>query len=463
MQELIVITDLDGVIGRVNRAVVEKVGKGFREILGKHIQETFGDIPFRVDEAGVPRPAEVTLPFSDRIYQMSCFPNVDPDGHRIGTIFVFRDVSDEKRMRERLLEAEKLSMLSAVLRGVAHELNNPLAGVLGFAQLALELSSDPAVNECLRIVQAEAERVTKIVRSLIEFARRSQPKPMPVWISEVFERCRDLLAYEMRLARLTLSVSMPAALPPVLGDPQQLQQVFVPILLLAVRHARQHGKGGAVLVEAQEGDSGFVTIRIETEGPDLSEAEVEHLLDLPGHTSQSEEVGIALVQSFVTQHGGSVKVERRAEGGLLFTLELPKAQEPGTSEGLPDEEVLPNLAGAQVLVADDDIVTARLVQSVLEKAGATVRVVEDGKAALQAMKERRYDLSVVDVRMPGMDAREFLAKLRTGEDMPGRIVLMSGDILALETLGLIESSGLPFVPKPFTVSALRAAIRKALG
>ncbi len=465
--DLIVIADLDGVVTRVNRAVADRLGMSFKEIIGRPMSGLFGDLPVPAPMAGgLTRISEVTLPFAEGRFQMSCFPNFDPDGQRIGVIHVFRDITEEKRVQERLLEAEKLATVSAVLSGVAHEMNNPLAGVLGFAQLAQELCSDPAVTECLTTVQAEADRVSRIVRNLLAFARRSQPTHRPVPWSDVVDRTRDLLAYEMRLARVTLATEVPDDLPPVLGDLQQLEQVLVSILLLAIRDSMRRKEGQDVCVRARRGVGGRVRVEVETEGPTLTQDQVAHLLDLTGVAGAEVppgEVRLALARGFVSQHGGRIGVSSRPGGGLAFALELPAAEAVEDAEEASREDVVLDASGMRALVADDDEVTARLIANVLRMAGAHVDVVDDGKTAWARLRERRYDLLVTDFRMPGMDARDLLARLAAeGRREARRAVLVSGDTLNRETEAYVEASGLPFVAKPFTLAAVRRAIRKAL-
>lgn len=467
IHEMIVITDLDGVVTRVNRAVADRLGMSFQEIIGRPMQALFGDLPVSAPMAGgLTRSLEVTLPFAEGLFQLSCFPNFDPDGQRIGVIHVFRDITEERRVQERLLEAEKLATVSAVLSGVAHEMNNPLAGVLGFAQLAQELCSDPAVNECLATVQAEADRVSRIVRNLLAFARRSQPTHRPVPWSDVVERTRDLLAYEMRLARVTLETEVQDDLPPVLGDLQQLQQVLVSILLLAIRDSMRRKEGQDIRVRARRGVVGRVRVEVETRGPTLTPDQVSHLLDLPGVAGAEVppgEAGLALAHGFVSQHGGRIGVSPRPGGGLAFVLELPAAEADDDGEEASREDVVLDASGMRVLVADDDEVAARLIANVLRMAGAHVDVVDDGNTAWARLCERRYDLLVTDFRMPGMDARDLLARLAAeGRREARRAVLVSGDTLNRETEAYVEASGLPFVAKPFTLTAVRRAIRKAL-
>ncbi len=464
---MIVIADLDGVVTRVNRAVADRLGMSFQEIIGRPMQALFGDLPVPAPMAGgLTKSLDVTLPFAEGLFQLSCFPNFDPDGQRIGVIHVFRDITEEKRVQERLLEAEKLATVSAVLSGVAHEMNNPLAGVLGFAQLAQELCSDPAVNECLTTVQAEADRVSRIVRNLLAFVRRSQSTHRPVPWSDVVERSRDLLAYEMRLARVTLQTEVPDDLPPVMGDLQQLEQVLVSILLIAIRDSMRRKEGQRIDVRARKGTGGRVRVEIETEGPSLTPDQASHLLDLPGLAGSEEPpggVGLALAHGFVSQHGGRIGVSPRPDRGLAFTLELPAAEVADGGEEAFREEVALDASGLRALVADDDEVAARLIAKVLRMAGAQVDVVDDGKAAWARLCERKYDLLVTDFRMPGMDARDLLARLAAEGRREARcVVLVSGDTLNRETEAYVEASGLPFVAKPFTLTAVRRAIRTAL-
>jgi len=467
MPELIAIADLNGVITRVNRAVAERLGLRFQQIIGRTVNDLFGPLPVPAAAAGMglAQVSEATLPFTEGLYQLSCFPNFDPDGQRIGVIYVFHDITEERRVRERLLQAEKLQTLSAVLSGVAHEMNNPLAGVLGFAQLAAELNQDPAVAECLDTVQAEADRVSRIVRNLLDFVRRSRPTQRPVSLADVIVRTRDLLAYEMRLSRVSLEVSMPDDLPAVFGDAQQFEQVLVSIFLLAIHDSARRKEPQQIRLAARE-SGGRVLVEVETQGPTLEPAQVAHLFELSGDAGRGEadrEMGLALAYGIVSQHGGRLGVLPMPEGGLRFSLELPAATEVSEAADPREEEPAFEAGGVRALVADDDESAARLIEQVLRRAGARVDLVSDGRMAWERLREREYDLVVLDFRMPQVDARELLSRLQAaGRREAHRVVLVSGDTLNRETNEFVERSGLPFVAKPFALTALRRAIRRVL-
>lgn len=468
MDSMFVITDTEGVIRRLNRSVADRIGQSFQAIIGQPMSRFFGDLPqINQSISGlVPKTAEVTVPFIDGIYELSCFPNLDPEGERIGVIFIFRDVTDEKRIREHLLEAEKLSTLSAVLSGVAHEMNNPLAAVMGFAQLAQELNTEPAVEDCLPTVQVEIEHVTRIVRNLLAFARRSRPVRAPVSLAEILAASMDIVGYEMRVANIQLVTDVPDDLPTILGDEQQLKQAIVAILLFLAHSTRKGAGKGTVQVGASTISSNRVQVVVAAEGVRLSPEEISNVFVLPSTGAEEESadpVGLAMAYGTVTQYGGTLSASGQPDGDFKFFLEFPAITGAQSQTEMNLEDNVLDAVGLRILVADDDEVASRLLSNVLRMAGATVNVVADGQQALDSARTGRFDLLVTDLRMPGMDGDVLIERLREEKNpLATKAMVVTGDILSRETTEFLQISGLPHLTKPFTLAAVRRSIRKVL-
>jgi len=468
MDSMFVITDTQGTIKRLNRSVADKLNLKFQTIIGQPMSSFFGPLP-QIDESIrglIPKTAEVTVPFTEGTFELSCFPNIDPEGVRIGVIFIFRDITEDKRIREHLIEAEKLATLSAILSGVAHEMNNPMAAVMGFAQLAEELNADPAVNDCLTTVQVESEHLARIVKNLLVFARRSQPLHAPVSMAEVTTKTVDLVGYEMRVADIRVEARVPDELPGVLGDEQQLQQAMVTILLHIAGSTRRGAGSVSVTIEASAAASNRVGIKITAHGLPFVPSEASRMFDLPSTDSVdggAGGVGLAMAYGIITQHGGRLAASIPRDDELVFFMELPgMADMDSQIETLPDDESL-DASGLCALVADDDEVAARLVSNVLRMAGASVDVVSDGKRAWESAHVKGYDLIVTDLRMPGMDGDELLTRLGSeGHNLARRALVITGDTLSHKTREFIEETGLPYLMKPFTLAAVRRAIRGIL-
>ncbi|NOZ00407.1 MAG: response regulator [Deltaproteobacteria bacterium] len=468
MDSMFVITDTKGFITRLNRSVADRLELKFQDIIGQEMSRFFGDLP-QIEESKqglIPKTSEVTVPFIDGIYELSCFPNLGPEGERIGMIFIFRDVTEEKRIREHLLEAEKLTTLSAVLSGVAHEMNNPLAAVMGFAQLAQELTTEPQVQECLSTVLVESEHVSRIVRNLLAFARRSRPFLAPVSMSEVIAGSIDLVSYEMKVANIDLTTNVPDDLADVLGDEQQLKQAIVAMLLFLAGSIRRGAGKGAITASASHDPDDRVRIEISGDGVRMDPKEISDVFVLPSTGAPEESanrVGLAMAYGTVTQHGGMITASGKPDGGFVFAMDFPAVAEADQPTESRPEDILLNAKGLKALVVDDDEVAARLVSNVLRMAGATVDVVSNGKLAWESATGNRYDLLVTDLRMPGLDGRGLLERLvEDGNPLARRAVLMTGDVLSIETTEFLESSGLPCITKPFTLSAVRRTIRDVL-
>lgn len=240
-------------------------------------------------------------------------------------------LEERRRMDEYLMEREKLSALGLLVSGVAHDLNNPLAGILGHTQLLLEDESEPEKQMLLRRVLSEVQRCNRIVGDLLSFARRRPAERREVDVTGVLQDTVELRERQLRGAGVRLRVEVEEGLPGVWGDPHQLQQVFLNILINAEHALRQSGE--LLRLEARTAPpsselgatSEWVEVTFHNDGPPIPPEVLPRIFD-PFVTTKPEEegtgLGLAICRRIVREHGGEVEVHSGAEG-TTFRVVLP--------------------------------------------------------------------------------------------------------------------------------------------
>jgi two-component system NtrC family sensor kinase len=469
MSAAVVRTAADGSIVHANRAAIallERLGlptEGGRMPDGSPFDLT----PFlaRIDARdGGPVEEERRLS-SGQVVHISVAPFDSPDERERGLVAVLTDVSEARRMQDQLAQAEKMSSLGQMISGVAHELNNPLASILGYAQLLRSTSQDDGLRAKLEVLDRESRRCQKIVRNLLSFARRHEPERKPVSLNEIVGTVLPLLRYQLKVDGVTVETDLDPSLPAIAADGHLLQQVLINLLTNAHHAMRDAGTGGTVRVAtACAPQDGAIVLTVEDDGPGVPEEIRTRVFD-PFFTTKEPGrgtgLGLSLVYANVHAHDGDVRLEDASGGGARFVITLPPAalaegRLPEAESPAPPARVRPS---GRVLVVEDETAIADLVREALECDGHEVALAPDGLEALRRLGGERFDALLLDWRTPGLGGERLFEEIRRRHpDLAGRVVLTTGDTVSREPDRLAEREGLPIVHKPFDLDDLRDAV-----
>ena len=380
------------------------------------------------------------------------------------------------RIQSRLLQTEKMAAVGQLVSGIAHELNNPLTAIMGYAQLLLGHGLAPAQLSEAKKVYQEAERARRIVKNLLYFARESTPERTGVDINEIVERTLALRSYELRVENIVVHSKLDRNLPQTLADPYQLQQVVLNLVINA-EQALLEGRGeghirirtGLMTPRAGGLTKQRILIEIADDGPGIR-AEIASRVFDPFFTTKpaglGTGLGLSIVYGIVHQHGGDVAFENQPGGGVKFTVELPVVGAPSKSGISPRARQggrSATIAPGRILIVEDERTVAQLMVDVLREEGHYAEAVLDSPEALTRLSRNHYDLVICDLRMPRLDGPAFYdALVRAGSPMRNRILFTTGDTLAPRTLDFVEPKGLPFLAKPFLVEELKLAVNGLL-
>ena len=459
------IIDRRGRVTEANRAFGQLVRSSPAAIAGwpwiALVPPAWGDGIAQVLSAQERSRPEVELKAGGRTFIGSAFTL--PGGSKGERVLMLDDQTERRRLQEQLFQSEKMSAIGQLIAGVAHELNNPLTSVVGFADfLAEQAQVPPAFREPLEVLRTEAERASTVVKNLLRFARRNEPERKRLPIKPVIEGIAGLLRGQLLAQNVELALEFEAELPEVDHDPQRLTQVFLNLVTNAAQAITATGRPGLISIKARKWHSG-VAIEVRDTGPGMSEEVAAQAFD-PFFTTKPEGqgtgLGLSIAQGIVREHGGHIVLNTAPGAGATFTIELPGPGVPRRSD--PQVAQVVPRGPLKVLVVDDEPHILHYLRATLESWGHQVATAKDGAAALENVEREQWDVIVTDLRMPTLSGREFYETLSERRpELARRVVFSTGDTVRGDTLAFLEQQGRPVLHKPFSLGDLRAALSAA--
>ena len=392
-------------------------------------------------------------------------PMRDAAGRVIGVLGVYLDVTERKRLESQLRQSQKMEAIGRLAGGVAHDFNNLLTIISGNVHLIQHLPpGDPEFPQLLDDVRDAAERAAALTRQLLTFSRKQPTRPEVIDLNEVVT---GLVSMLRRLIGTAISIRTPLTPNPVRvrADRGQLEQV---LMNLAVNAKDAMPDGGTLTVGTAEiaGPARLARLTITDTGIGMSDEVKRHLFE-PFFTTKDvgkgTGLGLATVYGIVQQAGGTVEVESAPGAGATFTIRLPWCDAtPKSSLIMPSPVLFTRSVSSQksVLLVEDEDRVRKLVRYTLEGQGYLVTEASGGEAALRLLTpDRRVDLLVTDLVMPGIDGRELATRVRALRPDVG-VVFISGfvpDHRRLEGM-----AGALFLPKPFSPLDLIKIVERVL-
>jgi two-component system, cell cycle sensor histidine kinase and response regulator CckA len=250
---------------------------------------------------------------------------VDAEGKISGVIISVRDITIERKLEQQVVESERLAAMGAMIGGVAHELNNPLTSILGVSELLQDTETNETARKQLGMLQQQARRAAEIVQNLTYFSRPPAPGKSRINLAEVVERTLNLHAYSLRKNNITVDFLKESGVPYALGDPHQLMQVFLNLIVNAEQAIREARDKGTLRIRlGRAGNSVWVSFH--DDGPGIAKENLASIFD-PFYTTKrpgrGTGLGLSICKSVMKEHNGTVEAANAPDGGAVFTVTLP--------------------------------------------------------------------------------------------------------------------------------------------
>jgi two-component system, cell cycle sensor histidine kinase and response regulator CckA len=488
--DAVIATDREGRVSRLNPVAQKLTGYSEEEALGRSIDEVF-DIYNAETQERVASPVErvvqsglvVGLANHTELHRRdgvrfaiadSGAPIFDANGKVVGVVIVFRDVTDEYRLRGQALQAEKLDSLGMLAGGIAHDFNNLLAGISGAAELiGMDLSpNDTEARAQLAVVLSATAHAKDLTNRLLAFARKQTIVSKPI---DAHQAVRDTIALLERSIdkRVRIVTELAAERSVVSGDLGQLSSVF---MNLGINASRAMPNGGQLtfttsVVELDQehcADSAFhlepgpyLCVEVRDTGWGIAAEHLGKIFD-PFYIVEEQVgtgLGLAAVYGSVRQHGGSVTVYSEVAKGTVFRVRLRLVD--GKQEVRPPVQV--QTGAARILLIEDDATIRRVASLFLTRIGHKVTTSNNGREGLEAYlsREQAFDLVILDMVMPEMNGADCFRALRE-RDPDVKVLLCSGFTGGADVQELIHEGARGFVGKPYELAELSRAVGRAL-
>jgi two-component system NtrC family sensor kinase len=416
-----------------------------------------------------------------RIFRASARPLHDETGRIIGVIASARDITEQQRLQQQLIQSERLAAMGQMIAGVAHELNNPLTAILGVTELLRDQSTDERKSHQLDLAHRQARRAAHIVQSLLVFSRPSTPRSTLLHLPDLVLRTLQLHEHSLHSNHIQVVVSARHDLPTVQGDSNQLTQVFLNLIVnaeQAINEVRDHGTLRIRL--GLVGDR--VLITFQDDGVGIRRELLPRIFD-PFFTTKrpgrGTGLGLSICMAIIREHNGDISAQPLPDGGSVFTVSLPVCTEsialvhpPASTKNsvveISDATKTP-LARKKILVVDDEESILELVTDSLAGRGCLVDCAACSEHALELASRNIYDVILCDLNLEsgaGKIVSGFELRDRIVEDSTRRslvqpnFIFMTGDLVDA-AIGEQGGAGAgKFLQKPFRIAELVAMLNE---
>lgn len=380
-----------------------------------------------------------------------------------------RAYEDLRRTQEQLLQSEKMSAVGQLIAGVAHELNNPLTAILGYAQLLESEKLEAKAMEYVGKIFKQGQRTHRVVQNLLSFARQRKPQKEQFDVIKVLEEALLLRDYDMKVGNVRVERDFQSDIPAVFGDPHQLEQVFLNIINNGIDAMTGEGSEGGkpenrFRVRVSVADSSL-SIEFHDSGHGIQEP---HRIFEPFYTTKNvgkgTGLGLSICYGIVKEHGGEISARNADDGGAVIEVKLPAAGRAVAVEAVPEPPRHQTALNGTILLVEDEESVLEFERDVLTGAGAQVMTVETLEKMKSILSQESFAALIINGKMPSapsvQEMREWIVS--NYPQLSGHFLFTFSSLAEPEVRNFLEQNSVPFLVKPFEVGDLISNARKLL-
>jgi len=375
--------------------------------------------------------------------------------------------------QEQLIESQRLAAMGQLVAGVAHDINNPLTSIMGYAELGLMYNeTDGKLKDRLEIIHKEAKRAADIVRSLKTFAKKREREQEPVNINHIIQETLPLIERKFSLKDIQIIADLEPSLPITIADSGQIQQVLMNLLMNAAEAIDGSGRIEikTEILDDRLSNKGKLCFSVSDDGCGISK-EIQSKIFEPFFTTKEEfkgtGLGLSICHGIVAAHEGKIYVESEIGKGTTFFVELPIIMRSIKSDFGPliESSLTRKVTGEQILAIDDELFIQNLLKDILSREGYLVDVASDGEEGLRKLEGQKYDLLMIDIIMPKISGIELYTRIQQkflDLKLKNKVIFITGDTLREETELFLKQNEVNYISKPFSREDLCRKVNEVL-
>ncbi|MCF8069917.1 MAG: HDOD domain-containing protein [Desulfobacterales bacterium] len=371
-----------------------------------------------------------------------------------------------QQINQQLVQHDRLAAVGQLAAGAAHEINNPLAIIYARSQLLHATEQEDKKKKDLMQMMEQIDRISGILTNLMDFARPSPPKLVDVNINTLLEKVTAFVKSGFRDKKIVIVNEFDPELPTIKADPSQLEQVFLNVSINA-RHAMEE-KGGTLTISTKAGANGkTVKIKVTDEGQGIEAKNMDKIFD-PFFTTKEEGKGTGLGLStsygIISNHFGNFDIKSDIGKGTTVTIDLPvdiESLSPKAKESIMSLKPKRKTTNPRILVVDDEMHIREIIKETLESENMTIDIASNGNEALEQLSEGKYDLMLMDIRMPVKDGLSVMSEISTW-DNPVPTIIITGLATHEEMEEALSKGAYKCIRKPFHIKLLLKHIHEVL-
>lgn len=364
----------------------------------------------------------------------------------------FEQIVTEVFSSEEIEELQKLALLGKQIASIAHELNNPLTAILGYAEMLQAIELEPKAKRYSNNIYISAIRAAKIAESLLAYLKKTEIKFVSVNLNEVIEKTLSLFEYQLKVNGISVQLDL---LPtkPVKGDFHKLQQIFFNLIINAIQSLETWDREKRLLISSKSHEN-KIRVMVSDSGPGINSSHIDKIFS-PFHTTKKNGsgLGLSIVYNIVKEHGGDISLLPAAVG-CSFIIDFHACTEDEQHFSRISEKKIKE--SKKVLIVDDDELVITAIGGIIKLLGCTVTFTTKALGALEELKKNDFDIILVDYKMPEMDGIDFINSACEFTDIK-KFILMTGYI-GIDTSKINAKYNVPVLQKPISLEELKQVI-----